>query len=64
MACTGKVTPFIIIGGILLEEVPLSVASPHGEQFIFADWYCELSSSVFTFSWCFLIEDIFDLFMF
>ena len=42
LECTGKVTPLHIIGGNLLEERHISVASPHGEQIIFDDRYSEL----------------------
>ena len=50
MACSGKLTPFRIIGGGSLEEGNVSVAGPHGDQFIFADWYRKNFPFVFAFA--------------
>ena len=51
MACARKVSPLRIIGGGLLEKGCVSIAGTHVEQFIFADWYHEISPFFFAFAW-------------
>ena len=64
MALARKGNPFRIIGRGSFEEEYVSVPGIHGVQFIFTDWYYELSLPVFIFVWWFIIEDIFEFVMF
>ena len=51
VACAGKVTPLRIIGGRSNEEGRVSIAGPHGDNFIFANPYRDIFTSVFAFAW-------------
>ena len=63
MACTGKITPLIVTGRGLFEEVRISAAGPHGEQLILPIFIVNFFHMYLS-SFGFFIEYIFDAVMF